>query len=164
MIVLGRLFNDKQDVKIFTAHRDNIWKYNDLISKVEFNILKPVELNKSNEVVLLINSTTKISIERAKKLFGDQVDIWEINASDIGIDKINNQKELKNFYSVVVSILDEIGHIYGKDKTINLLPAMCNSLAITFGRAIFSKSHNCIKIYDTTKTGEKIVDKLVLTI
>ena len=165
LISLGRLFNDKHDVKIFTSHRDNVWKYNDFISDVKFSINKPIKFNKDNSVVLLVNSTATIGYERVKNIFGKDVDIWEINASEICVDKINNQKEIKNFYSIVVRALDDIGLVYGKNKIINLLPAMCNSLAITFGRAIFSKSHNKINVYDAkinVDTG--IVDKFVITI
>lgn len=165
LIYLGRLFNDKHDVKIFTSHRDNVWKYNDLISNVKFSICKPTSCNKENSVVIVVNSTATVDHERVKKVFGTGVDIWEINASEIGVDKINNQEELKNFYSIVVNVLDDIGFIYGKDKIINLMPVMCNSLAITFGRAIFCKAHNKINIYDSKRDeNDVIVDELSLTI
>lgn len=40
-------------------------------------------------------------------------------------------------------------------KTYQSFCAMCNSLAITFGRAIFQKAHNKINIYDSIRDSEK---------
>ena len=163
LIYLGHKFNDKHKIKIFTAHRNLKWVYNSSPSSLDFTINKPT-INVQHQVVLTLNVTAKYDVERVKKAIGGNVDIWEINASDIGVDKISSEEDVNKFYTACVSAMDEIGFYYGKEKEINVFSAICNSLAITFGRAIFAKCHNKINIYDAIKEDSKVVDVLRLSL
>jgi len=116
-------------------------------------------------VALIISSTAEISHERILKSLNNEVDIWELKANRIGIDNINSVAELTQFATQCVSVFDEIGALYGKDKIINVFSAMCNSLAIKFGQSIFHKSHNKLTIYDTIKDENGLIEeKAILTI
>ena len=95
---------------------------------------------------------------------GDDVEIWRIRATDIGVDKIGNQAELKAFYGICVDAIDKIGLLKEKNVEINVFSAVCNSLAITFGRAIFAKSHNNINIYDAVKENGVVKDVCKLSL
>lgn len=163
LIYLGTKFNDKHKVNIFTSHRDLEWKFNDTEFMNTFSLSMP-EINIKNKVALVLSSTANINENRILDALGENVDIWKISANDIGVDKINNQDELKQFYTLCVKALDFIGEYYGKEKEVNVFPAVCNSLAITFGRAIFTKSHNKINIYDAIRIGSKVKDVFRLSI
>lgn len=148
LIKLGYKLSDQNEYFIFTKHRDGWILNKDINEENHFNIIKPkVETN--NKVALIISSTAKIHHERVYEAIGDDVDIWELEASKIGQDNINNLTELNEFQKQCASILDEIGYIYGKNKSICLFPAMCNSLAIKFGQSIFHKKHTKIKLFDS---------------
>ncbi|HIS37455.1 TPA: SAVED domain-containing protein [Candidatus Scatousia excrementigallinarum] len=165
LIYLGTLFNDKHQVEIFTSLRNNRWVYDEKVDNQNtFNIVEPKKIIQDNNIALKVSSTAEVADERVYNVLGDNTDIWEIKANNIGVDNISSQAELLDFYKQCVTILDRIGVVYGKEKHINLFCAMCNSLAITFGRAIFQKAHNKINIYDSIRDGEKIQDVLRLTI
>ena len=152
-------------MRLFTSHRNNIWVYDESAEEQNyFEILKPDNYSNLNNVALCIDSTAIIEKDRVYTALGADVDIWRLRAKNIGIDKINNQKELELFHKKCVEVLDQIGEIYGREKPINLFSAMGNSLAITFGRSIFSKAHNPINIYDIKNDGEERRDVLSLSI
>jgi hypothetical protein len=159
LIYLGVKFGDKSVVHVFTRtlFDEESWLYRDKEEPSTFNIEKPIKINNENNIVLLLNSTNTITEDRIPSELGN-VDIWSITARDIGRDKISGPTDLQNFSNAVVAVLDEIGNVYGKKKEINVLPLVCNSLAVTFGRAIFTKSHNKINIYDAVAddNGDKV--------
>jgi hypothetical protein len=113
---------------------------------------------------LVLSATAIINDERITETLGADTEIWRITAKDIGVDKISNQNELRCFYNICVTAIDAIGKRHGKNIGINVFSAICNSLAITFGRAIFPKSHNKINIYDAVKIGGIVKDVLRLSI
>lgn len=163
LIKFGYELSDKTDAHIFTKHRGG-WIYNNFTeNKNVFSIIQPKQINKNNEVALVISSSADISNNRILKTLGNNIDIWQLKSNKIGIDNINMQEELSQFSVQCINILDNIGNIYGKNKVINLFPAMCNSLAIKFGQSIFHKSHNKIIVYDTIndKNGN-IIEKQML--
>lgn len=151
LIKLGYELSDKTNAHIFTKHR-NEWIYNNITKhKTTFSIIPPKHINKDNEVALIVSSSTEFEHKRVSQSLGKNIDIWELKANKIGIDNINSEEEILCFSSQCITILDNIGCTYGKDKIINLFPAMCNSLAVKFGQSIFHKSHNKILIHDTIK-------------
>lgn len=156
LMYLGHKFNDKHKVEIFTSHRNLQWKYNDKSTQNSFTISEPNK--RGNKIALALNVTAEISDERIIKALGDDIEIWRITATDVGVDKICNQEELKRFYSVCVKVLDQIGEICGKDSELNVFSAVCNSLAVTFGRAVFAKCHNKINVYDAVKIDGSVKD------
>lgn len=156
LMYLGHKFNDKHKVEIFTSHRNLQWKYDDESTQNSFAISKSKK--KGNKIALALNVTAEISDERIRTALGNEVEIWRITARDVGVDRIGNQEELKKFYNTCVKVLDKIGLMHGKDTEINVFSAICNSLAITFGRAIFAKSHNKINIYDAVKMDGTVKD------
>ena len=156
LMYLGHKFNDKHKVEIFTSHRNLEWKYNDESTQNSFTITRPNKRGKN--IALSLNVTAEISDERVQTGLGDDVEIWKITATDIGVDRIGNQEELKKFFSICVDVLDQIGTVCGKDVEINVFPAVCNSLAITFGRSVFAKCHNKINIYDAVKEDGTVKD------
>lgn len=165
LIYLGKKFGDKLKLEVFTMHRGQKWILNDKKASINFRVEQPEKCNTENQVVLLLNATASIDNLRVVKAIGDNVDIWSINSSIFGIDIIQNTEELNDFHKLCVKVMDEIGVVYGKNKEINVFSAVCNSLAITFGRSIFEKSHNKINIYDTKKDEDNVpVDKLALSI
>lgn len=165
LIKLGYELSDKIDAHIFTKHR-NGWIYDNINEKKNyFSIIRPVKIEKNNQVSIIVSSSAEVNHDRIYHCLGKNIDIWELKANNIGIDNINSIEEIVQFSIQCVTIFDNIGTIYGKDKIINLFPAMCNSLAVKFGQSIFHKSHNKILIYDTIKdkTGE-IIEKPILKI
>lgn len=162
LIYLGRKFNDKHKIAIFTSLRNLEWVFNDTNKKNSFTLKEPEKRGKA--IALVLNVTAAISDERVMKALGNDIQIWKITAEDIGVDKISNQEELKKFYDICVNVLDKIGQTYGKEIEINVFSAVCNSLAITFGRAIFAKCHNKINIYDAVKVDGVIKDVCRLSI
>lgn len=163
LIKFGYELSDKTDAHIFTKHR-NGWIYNNSTeNKNVFSIIQPKQINNNNEVALIISSSADISNNRILKTLGNNIDIWQLKSNKIGIDNINMQEELSQFSVQCINVLDIIGNIYGKNKEINLFPAMCNSLAIKFGQSVFHKSHNKIIVYDTIndKNGN-IIEKQML--
>ena len=165
LVLLGYLLNDKHDVRLFTSHRNNIWVYDESTEEQNyFEIIKPDNYSNLNNVALCIDSTAIIERDRVYTALGADVDIWRLRAKNIGIDNINNQKELELFHKKCVEVLDQIGTIYGREKSINLFSAMGNSLAMTFGRSFFSKAHNPINIYDIKNDGGERRDVLSLSI
>lgn len=165
LIKLGHELSDKADAHIFTKHRDG-WIYDEQTEcKNTFTAVAPTKINKNNQVALVISSTAEICKERIFLSLGKKTDIWELKASKIGIDNISSIDELSQFAIQCTTMLDEIGKAYGKDKLINVFPAMCNSLAIKFGQSIFHKSHNAITIFDSQKDKNGLqIDKKILTI
>ena len=163
-INLGYKLSDKTNYLIYTKHRDK-WILDQPIKNInEFSLIKP-QITKSNEVALIISSTTIINHERVISILGKNVDIWEIRAKNLGIDNINCLKELKQFQDLCSKTIDEIGTTYGKDKRINVFPIICNSLSIKFGQSIFHKSQNKLLIFDTIKNRKgQVVEKSMLTL
>lgn len=147
LIQLGYELSDKNNYVIFTKHR-NAWIYNETKSSLTDFTLKKPKINTSNKVVLVVSSTARITKDRIIDTLGEDVDIWEIMANNITTDNISTCLELDNFQALCSSTIDKIGEAYGKNKEINIFPAMCNSLAIKFGQSIFHKSHNKITIFD----------------
>lgn len=164
LINLGYKLSDKTNYLIYTKHRDK-WILDQPIKNInEFSLIKP-QITKSNEVALIISSTTIINHERVISTLGKNVDIWEIRAKNLGTDNINCLKELKQFQDLCSKTIDEIGTTYGKDKRINVFPIMCNSLSIKFGQSIFHKSQNKLLIFDTIKNRKgQVVEKSMLTL
>lgn len=165
LVLLGYLLNDKHDVRLFTSHRNNKWVYDEPTEEQNyFEILKPDKYSNFNNIALCIDSTAIIEDDRVYTALGSDIDIWRLRAKNIGIDNINSQKELELFHKKCVEILDQIGAIYGREKSINMFSAMGNSLAITFGRSIFHKAHNPINIFDKKNDGVERRDVLSLSI
>lgn len=162
LMYLGHKFNDKHKIEIFTSHRNMQWKYNDMTSVNSFTIEEPKKRGKV--IALALNVTASISDERISSALGEDIEIWRITSADIGVDKISNQVEMKKFYTVCVEVFDKIGLLRGKDVEINVFSAVCNSLAITFGRAVFVKCHNKINIYDAVKIDGTVKDVYRLSI
>lgn len=164
LIYLGKLLSDIHKIHVFTLHRNKTWVYNNINQNNDFYSIKPNIINEKNKIALVCSSTALIDENRVKIAIGENVDIWRINAIDIGIDKINNQEELTKYSNELISIIDEIGRIYGKNSNINLFSALCNSLAIITGMTVFPKSHNIINIFDCVKENGIIKDTLKLII
>ena len=162
LMYLGHKFNDKHKVEIFTSHRNLQWKYNDTSNMNSFTLVEPMK--RGGKVALVLEVTAMISDNRIYAVLGDDVEIWRIRATDIGVDKIGNQAELKAFYGICVDAIDKIGLLKEKNVEINVFSAVCNSLAITFGRAIFAKSHNNINIYDAVKENGVVKDVCKLSL
>ena len=152
LIHLGKKLGDKENTHIFIKHR-GCWKYDDDSMPLLFEFTSPFSCSKDREVVLVISITSNESPDELKKTFGEEIDIWRIKVKNgkTGPDIITNQSELDNFYYESIKVLDAIGKEYGKEKLINVLPIMCNALAIKFGMAIMPKCHNPIIVFDAIK-------------
>lgn len=124
LIYLGTLFNDKHQVEIFTSLRNNRWVYDEKVDNQNtFNIVEPKKIIQDNNIALKVSSTAEVADERVYNVLGDNTDIWEIKANNIGVDNISSQAELLDFYKQCVTILDRIGVVYGK-KNISIF--LCN--------------------------------------
>lgn len=159
LVYLGTKFNDKQNIIVFTKHRDVPWVLDDRKKmKVNFSLEESKKKIKGNKVALIINTTATVAQNRVTDILGENVDIWTISCNDIKPDGIKRQDELSEFGNLIIVTIDKIGQEYGKDVEINIFPAICNSLAITLGRSKLKKSQNTLNIYD--RDGEKDVLKL----
>jgi len=166
LIYLGSRFNDKLDVTVFTKHRSSeIWIYdNEKDNPTTFKIHPPTKPNVKNNAALVIGITDEVGDHRVHEVLGVNTDIWKIAPSEVGRDTIHTQAEIYEFQQRCVQTVNQIGGTYGKGKEVHVFPAMCNSLAITFGRALFAKSHNSVKVYDAVKSKSGVIFEYRLTI
>lgn len=157
LIYLGNKFDGKYNVVTFPRRAaENSWNFdNNKKNLIAFDLQKPANFIKDNDVILKISCSAEIANDRVLPLFKSikGADIWEIVADTKASNIVSSKEEVERFYRIADRTLDEIGATYGKDKTIHLFPAMANSLAITFGRAFNNKCHNKLKIYDSAQNG-----------
>jgi len=165
LIYLGSKFHDLMEVKIFTRLHNAQWVLDDKEKEpISFSVDFPEQINRDNEVLLILECTNVVTKERVENTFGKNVDIWRISSECKGIDRIGNQNEISKFESLCAEVIDMIGNAYGRDKEINLLPVVCNSLAIAFGRAIMPKAQTIIRIYDSTIVSGEMTDAYSFTL
>lgn len=157
LIYLGTLLNEKINVVPYILRRNpSRWNFDrNKQTNVSFAVVKPKSISIDNKIALLINTTARINNDRVIKTFKDEnVDLWEINASIFGYDNISTEQELQEFSALMKHVLEEIGYIYGKDKTIHLFPATSNAISVSIGRCYSGKSNNKLIIYDSRGNGD----------
>lgn len=156
LIYLGTLLNEKINVVPYILRRNpSRWNFdNEKQCKVIFNYIKPENISIENEVALIIKTSANINNDRVKNVFKNRnVDLWEINTSNMMYDAISTEQELQDFSIKLKNVLEEIGFIYGKDKIINLFPATCNAISVAIGRCYSEKTHNKLIVFDSRDNG-----------
>lgn len=163
LIYLGTLLNEKINVIPYILRRNpSRWHFDrDKQNNVSFDVIRPKSISINNKIALSINTTAQINSDRIMKTFKDEnIDLWEINASVFDFDNISTEQELQEFAILMKQVFEEIGCIYGKDKTIHLFPATSNAISVSIGRCYSGKSTNKLIIYDSRGNGD-IFEKIL---
>lgn len=150
LIKFGVLLNDVNAVKVYQKHREpSTWKWQKTSPPVEFILREPNDKTKIPVLVFSLSAT--ITHDRIKKIFGDNVSIWEITISSTpNNDFLKTEALLSDFRRTARHVFNKIKSHHGCTE-LHIFPAMPVSAAVELGRVWMSKVDMPMVIYDTNK-------------
>ena len=159
LIFLGRQLTDTKfnEIELYQRHRvpKSTWAWEDdveLNSLVEFIVEKPITINPSNQVALILALSDSINADKYKGVLTDNFDIYTITISEQPNPMFLKHPILIGRFEVIFrKILNELQNLYGANKTLHLLPAIPPPIAIKCGMTLLPKKDMPILIYDLNK-------------
>lgn len=150
LIKFGVLLNDVNSVKVYQKHREpSTWKWQKTSPPVEFILREPNDKTKIPVLVFSLSAT--ITHDRIKKIFGDNVSIWEITISSTpNNDFLKTEALLSDFRRTARHVFNKIKSHHGCTE-LHIFPAMPVSAAVELGRVWMSKVDMPMVIYDANK-------------
>lgn len=150
LIKFGVLLNDVNAVKVYQKHREpSTWKWQKTSPPVEFILREPNDKTKIPVLVFSLSAT--ITHDRIKKIFGDNVSIWEITISSTpNNDFLKTEALLSDFRRTARHVFNKIKSHHGCTE-LHIFPAMPVSAAVELGRVWMSKVDMPMVIYDANK-------------
>ena len=147
LMKLGSFFsNYKNDLKIAIKTRKE-WTLREEKESTEYLIREPEINNPNREVVLELNVSAPSNAEQVERHF-PAAERWEITVAKPGIDVITDLSDVRSFGRTVTETLDRIMRRHPEGAVINVVPWICNALAVQFGMAVMPKIHSRVKLYD----------------
>ena len=159
LIYLGTLFSDITDVEVQQLQREPIqeWYLGDAKDE-NFDIKLNIPNKKYAKVALNISITADISEERIRNVLGKECDIIKVESTIHGNDIIKNKSQLEIYKKKIREAYEIIKDTYGRDREINVFPAMPISIAIETGRCWMKKAHPRLTIYDEKNGFKKALE------
>lgn len=152
LILLGNLISDKCPANVFQLNRENAdWSWRKENEDINYKIIEPTRISKSNIPVLNISLSGIIAEERIKKVIPNS-DIWTFTLEKTNPDFLTASNQLYIFKYEMRSLLDKIKQNYPEGTYLNVFPAMPVSTCIEFGRLRLPKTDMPMKIYNQMNT------------
>jgi len=150
LIKFGVLLNDLNNVKVYQKHREpSNWKWQTTSPPVEFILRESAD--KTKIPVLIFSLSATITHDRIKKVFGDNVSIWEITINGTpNNDFLKTEALLSDFRRTVRHVLDKMKSYHGCTE-LHIFPAMPISASVELGRVWMPKVDMPMVIYDANK-------------
>lgn len=162
LILLGNLISDKCPANVFQLNRENAdWSWRKENEDINYKIIEPTRISKSNIPVLNISLSGIIAEERIKKVIPNS-DIWTFTLEKTNPDFLTASNQLYIFKYEIRTLLDKIKQNYPEGTCLNIFPAMPVSTCIEFGRLILPKADMSMNIYNQMSIEKGFV--LALTI
>lgn len=152
LILLGNLISDKCPANIFQLNRENAdWSWRKENEDINYKIIEPTSISKSNIPVLNISLSGIIAEERIKKVIPNS-DIWTFTLDKPNTDFLTASNQIYIFKYEMRSLLDKIKQNYPEGTYLNVFPTMPVSTCIEFGRLRLPKTDMPMKIYNQMNT------------
>jgi hypothetical protein len=150
LMLLGYMLNDKYNVTVFQCHRRETdkWRWNGSKDHVAIRLVSPPDTSASVPIALVFALSSTVSHDRITSILGDDVAIYTVTLDTPNRLFVTNPGILDDFIAKSREMIDDIKQRHGKDKEINVFPAMPASLAIRFGMDYMPKADNRLNIYD----------------
>ncbi len=152
LILLGNLISDKCPANVFQLNREKhnwVWRKDN--DDINYKIIEPAVISKSNVPVLNISLSGFIADDRIKKVLPNS-DIWTFTLDKPNTDFLTASNQLYIFKYEMRSLLDKIKQNYPEGTYLNVFPAMPVSTCIEFGRLRLPKTDMPMKIYNQMNT------------
>lgn len=150
LIKLGVLLNDLNNVRVYQKHREpSTWKWQKTSPNIQYITREPEDKTKIPVLVFSLSAT--ITPDRIKKIFGDNVSLWEVTVSGTpNNDFLTTESLLSDFRRTVRHVFDKIKSHHGYTE-LNIFPAMPVSASVELGRVWMPKVDMPMVIYDANK-------------
>ena len=159
LILLGSLFTDKIPVDVYQLHREpRTWSWQSYPNGFEFRVTAPQNL--SGEPALIIAVSAKINHDRASKITGPNVSIWELTTDTPHNDILKSEGQLAMFRQAARNVMLEIASAHGQNTPLKIFPAMPMACAIELGRIRMPKAEMPWLIFDQNATMGKFIEAL----
>lgn len=162
LIYFGYLLSDKYPANVFQLNREfGNWEWRKENIDINYQIIEPVVISKTNSPVLNISLSGRISNDRIESKI-NQSDIWTFTIKNPNPDFLEAYNQLYIFKKEFRFLLDKIKQNYPEGTPLNLFTAMPISTCIELGRLILPKTDMPLHIYNQTNTSAGF--ELALTI
>lgn len=151
IVQLGYLMGDKIQSTVYQRrHHHDIWDWQPHNSGSSFILCQFPPRRKGRNAALLVSlSSAKSDSERNR--FAAAVNakyVYEIQATNPGVDCIASKEDLSNFWHVYQMVMDRICSSHPEVKEISVLPIVPVSAAFEMGRRFMPGVHPKLHIYD----------------
>lgn len=150
LMYLGQLLNDKYNVAVFQCHRreQDKWRWEDSNNRIYFHSTLPDDVISTSKIALVFSLSSMIPNSRIQSILGNDALIYSITIDSPNRTFVTNPIIMDDFVIKAREVMEVIKQRHGKDKVINVFPAMPASLAVRFGMDYMAKTDNRLEIYD----------------
>lgn len=152
LIELGHLLGDIVPVAVHQRHREPAtWRWQAEQPAITFQVGEysgpPVAA-----VALKLALSATIMDERIRAVLGNDTAIWSLTTENPHNDIMRRPEDLIEFRRHLRRLLDRIKAVHGENATINVFPAVPNSVAVEAGRVLMPKADLPLRIYDQNRS------------
>lgn len=159
LIQLGILLTDKISVETYQPRREpKGWSWQELLGDFDFIVNKPASFD--GTPVLLVSLSDHVSIDRIKRVLGNNISIWELTIDCPNNDFMKSKEQLSLYRRYLRQLMVEIKKNHGNTEPLHIFPVMPVSCAIELGRIRMPKADMPWVIYDQDVSSEEFVKSI----
>lgn len=152
LMELGRLLGDIVPVTVHQRHREPAtWRWQPGQPAMTFETSEP-EGRPGDVVALKLALSGTVNDDRIQRVLGPDARIWSLTAREPHNDIMRRPEDQSAFRTHLRRLLDRIKAVHGEDATINVFPALPNSVAVEVGRVWMPKADLPLTIYDQNRS------------
>lgn len=145
----GDLLGNKHSVFLHHKQRTtNTWKWQCEGRTAMFSINKHSVNNTNKEIVLVFSLSGTINISSLQEDINGIKDIFEVKASETGVDCLKSQADLDDFIKTYTKVLDAIHGEYPNCTCVHVIAAVPAVAAIEIGRQRMRNVHPKLIMYN----------------
>ncbi|KAB2914626.1 MAG: SAVED domain-containing protein [Alphaproteobacteria bacterium] len=148
LIELGRLLCDIVPVTVHQRHREpTTWRWARDRAPISYHVSEPSP-GRSGPVALKLAVSANVKDERLEAVLGPDTAIWSLTVDNAHNDIVRCPEDQAEYRRLLRMLYDRIKAHHGEKATINVFPALPNSLAVETGRVWMPKADLSLRVYD----------------
>jgi hypothetical protein len=161
LVQLGTCLCDIVPSSVYQRHREpQTWRWPTTAQPLEFQVSEGDP--SGNSVALILGVSATITHDRITSVLGSDSSIWSVTVAAPHNDIVKSVAHLSAFRGAMRTLFDRIKAKHGQNTTLNIFPAIPNSLAIELGRIRMPKADMPWQLYDQSNANGGFVSALTI--